>query len=462
MANYQVVDADQLDENLTSVADAIREKGGTSEDLEFHDEFAAAILAIETGGTEGGCEIVQTLGDSEDKVISQKTTTAYLTDHAERIGNIEKTTTADLTDHEGRIQDIEKKLDFSAFETDDSVAYTKDVPSDAFPFASVDMIGGMTIKDGNALKSAKVTEVESVGANLFDDIGWFTHYNFTPQSDGSWRGSSFLAPCFTNTNRRSGSIYITVIARTDSETAPLAFTAYYTDGTNKSLYRLPKTSAFETTTIASDPDKIVDYIRWGYGEGSNYYVKGVSISFVNTMEYIPYSGHTYPVPEAVKALDGYGAGLNESVYNYVDFDNKQFVKRVEAVDMATLSWYYPSATQFYSVSTSVADKIRIDYNNPPMLSEDYDIVGWSGAEKLVNVITMNSQGYIRVYTETQNEKPTGMLYYELAEPIVTDISDILPDGNYIEVEGGGTVTMVNEHQMDVPSEITYQVKRVMA
>lgn len=47
MANYQVVDADRLDENLTSVADAIREKSGTTDELEFPDEFAAAILAID-------------------------------------------------------------------------------------------------------------------------------------------------------------------------------------------------------------------------------------------------------------------------------------------------------------------------------------------------------------------------------------------------------------------------------
>jgi hypothetical protein len=51
-----------------------------------------------------------------------------------------------------------------------------------------------------------------------------------------------------------------------------------------------------------------------------------------------------------------------------------------------------------------------------------------------------------------------MLYYELAEPVITDISDLLPADNLIGVKGGGTVTMVNEHKYDVPSEIVYQVK----
>ncbi len=45
MANYLVTDTD-----LTSVADAIRTKGGTSAALEFPDGFVDAVEAIETGG----------------------------------------------------------------------------------------------------------------------------------------------------------------------------------------------------------------------------------------------------------------------------------------------------------------------------------------------------------------------------------------------------------------------------
>jgi len=45
MANYLVTDSD-----LTSVADAIREKGGTSAQLEFPTGFVDAVEAIETGG----------------------------------------------------------------------------------------------------------------------------------------------------------------------------------------------------------------------------------------------------------------------------------------------------------------------------------------------------------------------------------------------------------------------------
>lgn len=50
MANYKVVDADQLDADLGTVADAIRSKGGTSEELAFPNGFVNAVQNIQTGG----------------------------------------------------------------------------------------------------------------------------------------------------------------------------------------------------------------------------------------------------------------------------------------------------------------------------------------------------------------------------------------------------------------------------
>lgn len=54
------------DTDLTSVADAIREKGGTSEPLEWPTGYVDAIEAIETGGGGGGGYVV-----SIDESVSQ-------------------------------------------------------------------------------------------------------------------------------------------------------------------------------------------------------------------------------------------------------------------------------------------------------------------------------------------------------------------------------------------------------
>ena len=50
MATYKVVDAEKLDADMTSVADTIRTKGGTTEQLAWPDGYKAAIEAIQTGG----------------------------------------------------------------------------------------------------------------------------------------------------------------------------------------------------------------------------------------------------------------------------------------------------------------------------------------------------------------------------------------------------------------------------
>ena len=54
MPNYKIVDADRLDADLGTVAQAIRTKGGTSESLAFPGGFVSAVENMETGGGGGG------------------------------------------------------------------------------------------------------------------------------------------------------------------------------------------------------------------------------------------------------------------------------------------------------------------------------------------------------------------------------------------------------------------------
>ena len=51
MANYKVIDADQLDRDMTGVADTIRTKGGTTDPLAWPEGYKTAIELIETGAS---------------------------------------------------------------------------------------------------------------------------------------------------------------------------------------------------------------------------------------------------------------------------------------------------------------------------------------------------------------------------------------------------------------------------
>ena len=50
MPNYKVVNSDQLDSDITAVADAIRERSGTSGKMAFPNGMADAVRSIPSGG----------------------------------------------------------------------------------------------------------------------------------------------------------------------------------------------------------------------------------------------------------------------------------------------------------------------------------------------------------------------------------------------------------------------------
>ena len=68
MATYKVVDADQLNADMTSVANSIRTKGGTTEKLVWPGGYKAAIDAIQTGGGGGGGSEEEWIGDGNTHV----------------------------------------------------------------------------------------------------------------------------------------------------------------------------------------------------------------------------------------------------------------------------------------------------------------------------------------------------------------------------------------------------------
>ena len=55
-------------------------------------------------------------------------------------------------------------------------------------------------------------------------------------------------------------------------------------------------------------------------------------------DYAPYAESSYPIPQAILDLEGYGWGVN-NVHNYVDYESKKFYKCVGRVDLGTIGFY---------------------------------------------------------------------------------------------------------------------------
>ena len=189
--------------------------------------------------------------------------------------------------------------------------------------------------------------------------------------------------------------------------------------------------------------------------------------------YSPFYQTEYPIPEAIKALLGYGWSAG-TAKNYVDYENKRYVQCVGSVDLGTLSWRVGDSVSFETFQLK-GQKLTKNYDIAPnILCSKYPTKTQNELWGKTNVtgITTNANvdGCVHVndtsYTDATAFKQAMqdvMLYYELATPIVTDISDLLTDDflRNIEVEAGGSVTFKggnDDYRIPVPSEEEYIVR----
>lgn len=175
----------------------------------------------------------------------------------------------------------------------------------------------------------------------------------------------------------------------------------------------------------------------------------------------------HPIPEAIRNLPGYGWSAG-TARNYVDYENKKYVQCVNSVDLGTKNWrMYKDGdyTPFFYLN-AVSD-IRGGTSNFLCPKYQYVKIGVTDSASGLYVLE-NTTVRVRdtAYTDATAFKQAMsgvMLYYELANPIVTDISALIPDDflHNLTVEAGGSVTFKNSndnYHIPVPSEEEYIVK----
>lgn len=195
--------------------------------------------------------------------------------------------------------------------------------------------------------------------------------------------------------------------------------------------------------------------------------------------YAPYHSNVYQIPEAIKALPGYGWSAG-TARNYVDYENKRYVQCVSSVDLGTLNWAINSTSivgeHFYgfvdpgkfkrlgafgaTVHNILCSKyMAVARNQNVFIDKTITLDGDSTA---VSQIQVKDTAYTDAAAFKQAMQGV-ILYYELESPIVTDISNLIDDDflRNIEVEAGGSVTFKNSndsYRIPVPNEEEYIVK----
>lgn len=200
------------------------------------------------------------------------------------------------------------------------------------------------------------------------------------------------------------------------------------------------------------------------------YNNDILVTVKNNNLYTSYRKNTYPIPQAILELDGYGDGVNDDVYNYVDWEEKKYHKRVgkyivdgsEAIAKEKSYWIM-TVTDFEKPRPSTINAICTNFKagkaffnkwgNIIFRSSSNGFVFTDAESKFANA------NEVKNYFQQNNET----IYYELDEEQIIDISDII-DNTFqgpFEVEAGGTLTFQNSngdgYRLPIPNEEEYIV-----
>lgn len=176
---------------------------------------------------------------------------------------------------------------------------------------------------------------------------------------------------------------------------------------------------------------------------------------------------TLNIPASIKALSGYGWGINDTCYNYIDFENKKFVQKVGRVDLGSLTWNYTTLGSSNVFTASISNFKSAGYSVlPNILCSLYQVITrqqMEGGSVDFSVCVSGGTPQPLIANSNYSDATTfktamsGVyLYYELATPVETDISSYITNNDkFLEVEPLGTITFTNTYEQEVPSEITY-------
>lgn len=375
------------------------------------------------------------------------------------------------------------------FQTDDTEAYQKTVPSGA-KMANVKSIGGKTIV-WNQLNLNDKNSITRDGIS------------FTNNKDGSW---TITGTCSTS-NGGSANVLIYKFAdkfvsghkylvkadkyfdenygfALNGATFPLKKAAIIDYAFNPVIFVKDKvtvdnvtmrmnifdiTQMFGAGNEPSTPEEFeamfpADYYPYNAGE--------LMSAPVNEVVYLDTKNQetSYPIPQAILNLPGYGWSAGD-VRNYVDWEEKRYHKRVGKVDWERLDWEYANdylgMPVFYTtnIPPGIASKTMNIITSRYIPTDKVFLT-----QQVDKAIAIATSGAVYVRDNSYSDKDTfvnalngQIIYYELAEEQIIDISDIIDNifQEPIEVEAGGTLTFKNSHgdnyRIPVPSSEEYVI-----
>lgn len=381
------------------------------------------------------------------------------------------------------------------FETDSDTAYAKTVPTGA-KLMSVKSVGGRSIVWNQLVKPVPAVVTGAGVKATFSDDGIIT-LNGTATTTGSavsvqpvknQKGHKYLMIAnplsgvygkdqlqFSSQSYGQDSTGHGTIITNESSNEKWYYTLYVYEGVTYDNVKL-QPQIFDLTAMfgsGNEPTSVEEFEKMFPAE---YYPYNAGEIVSAGTEEVVVGDTTHTIPEAIRNLPGYGWSAG-TARNYVDYENKKYVQSVGSVDLGTLTWITGSTGKVsFQTSQVTGQKLTKNYSVPPnIICSKYSTESQNELWGHINVTGItanaNTDGYVYVndtsYTDATAFKQAMqgvILYYELATPIITDISDLIPDDflRNLTVEAGGSMTFKNgngdDYRIPVPSEEEYIVK----
>lgn len=367
--------------------------------------------------------------------------------------------------------------------SDSTLARVKELPNNVLPYGTLDVLGGMSRKGHQLLNVAhsagsaggvsvswdgqKITvngtAIVDVYTSSFDAIGNATllKQNGTYIPAGTYTFSintKLPANVFAQILSTNGTTYTSGIFGALGDATSRTVT------TTEPLWIAPRLNITNGITI----NMIIEFMveRGSVAHSYEPYTTELISAPVTDVEV---NGTHKEIPTAIRNLNGYGLGINENCYNYVDFVNKKYHRRCEqytvsgnehiAIGQHTNGQWYASLDSVINAKTGGATIAGI--------CNLYEWGTWSNQNG--RVYCPNGKGVVFCdsrFTTLANatsilsaEHPS--FVYELAEEEIVDISAYFDNSLTLEPNGSITYHYPNDdvYAVDVPSVVSYKVKK---
>lgn len=337
-----------------------------------------AKVAEDRTAAETAAQTVQAVADSlpDDYV----TAVGKIAENTAEISAV-KLTDKELTRRVNALYDLGNGITHQ-FETDSETAYAKTVPTGA-KLMSVKSVGGRSIVFNQLIPDSIIHVTVTIDEDVTEDK-WISRIEADTSNIISAHGHKVFGKCVKDASNPTAN----VVVRFGDNNTNISNGYESEHSTEKGIYPLQPSvkngalyyrafagatagtygftlQLFDLTAMfgsGNEPNTVEEFEKifpagyYPYNAGEVVRAGVTEIAVGDT---------AYPIPEAIKALPGYGWSAG-TARNYVDYENKKYYQCVQSVDLGTLTWVVsPTGKVNFQTSQVIGQKLTKSYSIAP-------------------------------------------------------------------------------------------------